>query len=412
MPGIRRNQNRISYGDIPCFTVDLHDAAAGKDEIKLLTELVMMSLNSAACGQRGFGEALVFHRGIREIQNAADGGAVLRRKGGLFGKAVDCHGGCGIVSRLRDHCKLEPMSLSPLHPSSMAITHTGDRMRGRRAFKPSRRFEIAGRTTIITGASSGLGAEFARQLSIHAAGLVLVARSEAALEKVAAELRKGQSTLQVYVIVADLATDAGRALMWEKIDALEIKPTLLINNAGLGDYGAFADADPIRIRAQIDVNITALTLVTHGFLSRVQTTAEKPAGMINISSLASALPIPDFAVYAATKAYVTSFSEALTLELADQNIQVTCVCPGPTPTNFGATAQRSPEEDIDRTGQDLLRIPPERVVAEALHALAHRKACIFPSKRVTLIAFLFQKMPRPLLRLINGLRLAKSRSRT
>ncbi len=284
-------------------------------------------------------------------------------------------------------------------------------MRGRLPIRPSARFEIAGRTTIITDASSGLGAEFARQLSLHAACLVLVARSEEALQKLGDELKKGHTTLQVIIIVADLATDAGRALLWEKVDSLEIKPSLLINNAGLGDYGAFAEADPARIRAQIDVNITALTLITHSFLARVQTSAEKPAGIIHISSLASALPIPDLAVYAATKAYVTSFSEALTLELAERNIQVTCVCPGPTPTHFGATAQRSPDKDIDRTGQDLLRIPPQRVVTEALNALTRRKACIFPSKRVTLAAFLFQKMPRPLLRFINHLRLAKSRAK-
>ena len=115
------------------------------------------------------------------------------------------------------------------------------------------------------------------------------------------------------------------------------------------------------------------------------------------------------AVYAATKAYVVSLSEALAVELADRHIAVSCVCPGPTPTNFGKNARRPGQRDIDRSGQGLLRVPPERVVADALSALEHGKACVFPSLRVTLAASIFRLMPRSLMRFFIRLRHAKGR---
>jgi short-subunit dehydrogenase len=216
------------------------------------------------------------------------------------------------------------------------------------------------------------------------------------LEKLKAELSNGQ--LQVHVVACDLSTDAGRAALWEKVATLPTPPNLLINNAGLGDYGEFMAAPESRVRSQIDLNITALTLLLHEFVTRAQATAERPAGVINISSLASTTPVPDLAVYAATKSYVSSLTEGLAIELADHHIRLLAVCPGPTPTNFGKNARREDDKDIDRSGQDLLTIPPQRVVSSALHSLQAGHRRMFPGKRVALAAFLFEKMPRWMLR--------------
>ena len=251
--------------------------------------------------------------------------------------------------------------------------------------------------------------EFARQLAGKASCLVLVARRKELMEATAAELTAGNTSLRVVTVSADLSTDAGRTALWATLAEQNTAPTLLINNAGLGDYGSFATAAEDRLRSQIEVNITTLTLLTREFAERATASAQKPAGVINVGSLAATLPIPDLAVYAATKAYVLSLSEALAVELAERHIAVSCVCPGPTPTDFGKSARRPGERDIDRSGQGLLRVPPERVVAEALSALEHGKACVFPSLRVTLAASIFRLMPRSLMRFFIRLRHAKGR---
>lgn len=265
-------------------------------------------------------------------------------------------------------------------------------------------FSFTDCVALITGASSGLGAEFARQLAPRASGFVLAARSEGALQELATRLKQENPALNVMVCPCDLSTEAGRATLWATIDQQNVRPTLLINNAGLGDYGAFMKAEEARICQQIEVNITALTLLTHAFVKRVRATAEKPAAVLNVSSLASALPVPDLTVYAATKSYVSSFTEGLAIELADKHIRVTAVCPGPTPTNFGKVAQRENDIDIDRGGQDVLLVPPSFVVSTALQSLENGKTQVFPSFRVTFAALLFRILPRPLLRSILAFR--------
>ncbi|HSJ01041.1 MAG: SDR family NAD(P)-dependent oxidoreductase [Verrucomicrobium sp.] len=257
-----------------------------------------------------------------------------------------------------------------------------------------------GGTAIITGASSGLGVEFARQIFRHVSVLVLAARRFEAMQQLAEELNAIHPGVRIIPCACDLATDAGRLALWEKVDGLGLQPTLLINNAGLGDYGAFTDADEPRIRQQIDVNITGLTLLTRDFVHRAKASADKPAGVLNVSSLASTVPVPDLAVYAATKSYVSSLSEALAIEFASRHIRVFYVCPGPTPTNFGKNARRSDEKDIDRSGQDLLVVTPQRVVSDALHGLAANRIRVFPGKRVRLAALVFQLLPSVIVRFI------------
>lgn len=272
-------------------------------------------------------------------------------------------------------------------------------------------FSLSGCKAIITGASSGLGAEFARQLAGRADLLLLAARSVEAMESLAAELKTHNAALKVEICACDLATDAGRAALWEAVDALPEMPALLINNAGLGDYGPFAEAPEARIRQQIDLNITALTLLSREFLGRIRPTAERPAAILQVSSLAGVIPMPEMAVYAATKSYVTSLTEALSIELESRHVRVMAVCPGPTPTQFGKNAVRPQGKDIDRSGQDALKIPAARVVAEGLACLESGGSLVYPSKRVSLAAYLFRTMPRFLLRAGLRLRLQRGQGR-
>ena len=272
-------------------------------------------------------------------------------------------------------------------------------------------FALTGCTAIITGASSGLGAEFARQLAGRAACLVLAARSGDKLREVAEGLPKTNASLRIVTIPCDLATDAGRALLWEQVEAegLGGSVNLLINNAGHGDYGDFAAGDVSRVRSQIDLNITSLTVLTHAFLGRVLAMTGRPAGILNVSSLAGVTPIPDLSVYAATKAYVTSFSEGLAMELAGRQVSVLAVCPGPTPTNFSTAARRADGQDANREGQGLLKIPPSQVVETGLRCLEAGRRRVFPGTGVTIAAFVFEHMPRWLLRILLTARYKKSK---
>lgn len=207
---------------------------------------------------------------------------------------------------------------------------------------------------------------------------MLTARREEALEEVRREILTINPSAKIIVCACDISTNDGRGRLLQNINALDVKPNLLINNAGAGDYGAFATGDLARARGQIDLNITALVVLTHSLLPLMQRSKNAPAGIINVSSLAGTVPMPGLAVYAATKSFVTSFSEALRVELAGENVVVSAVCPGPTPTNFGKNARRADGTDTNRSGQGLVRMTPQSVVRCALDALSSGKACVRP----------------------------------
>jgi short-subunit dehydrogenase len=270
------------------------------------------------------------------------------------------------------------------------------------------RFHTQDCTAIITGASSGLGTEFARQLAPEARALVLVARRQEALAAVRADLLKAHPQLHVHAVVANLATEEGRLDLLDWVADSKLEPNLLINNAGLGDYGPVASAAPEKLRAQIDLNIAAVVLLSHGILPHLKRSPEAPAGILNVSSLASTVPMPDLAVYAASKAFVSSFSEALRIELAPQHIAVSYVCPGPTPTQFSQTARRPDGEDTAREGQGLLRIPVAQVVHAALQGLRQGSPCVFPGLGVALAGPLFRLLPRSLMRWLLRRRFSQS----
>lgn len=257
---------------------------------------------------------------------------------------------------------------------------------------------------LITGASSGLGEEFARQLAPVAKHLVLVARREAPMLELADRLRAGGTGVEVTVLAADLASELERVKLLDTLGARGIIPDLLINNAGLGDYGEFATAEWSRLEAMLKVNIEALTHLTHALVPGM--IRRKSGAVIHVSSLASLLPIPDFAVYAATKAYVTSFSEALRIELKDDGIPVLAVCPGPVHTGFGEVARRSPSSKLPIS--EAFVVSKEQVVRESLQALALNRARVFPSLKIAAAALAISALPIVILRLAMAARPRKS----
>lgn len=199
-----------------------------------------------------------------------------------------------------------------------------------------------GCTALITGASSGLGAEFARQLAPFASALVLVARRGDRLDGLKGELTGLFPNLRVAVYVADLGDEGVRVNLVNWLREENLQPDFLVNNAGLGDHGAFASSEWNRVRAMLDVNISALTHLTHLLIP--QFPDGRRAAILNVSSVASFFPLPNMAVYSATKAFVTSFSEALRMELRESGVSVTALCPGPVPTEFFDVATRAGDE--------------------------------------------------------------------
>ena len=164
-------------------------------------------------------------------------------------------------------------------------------------------------SVLITGASAGLGEEFARQLASRCRQMILVARREDRLRDLSSDLKQINPELDVLFFVVDLTITEKRVKFIQLLLDNGASPDLLINNAGMGNYGRFVESDWEKLDKMIQLNITALTHLTHALLPRMR---ERQSGsVINVSSLASILPIPDFSVYAASKAYVTSFSEAL-----------------------------------------------------------------------------------------------------
>ena len=248
---------------------------------------------------------------------------------------------------------------------------------------------------VITGASSGLGAEFARQLAHVSKVLVLVARRAELLESIAVEIKEEVGDIKIHCLQADLADDDQRREFIEAIHLMGVDPDLLINNAGIGDYGDFVSSDWQKTEMMIRLNMEALTHITHALLAGMINQGK--GGIINVSSLASILPIPDFAVYAATKAYVTSFSEALRIELIEHGIKVLALCPGPVHTGFGQVAQRGEVGNVTPGGESVY-VDAKQVVEEAIIAIQNSKPRHYPGRKIAFMAALMSLLPVSLLR--------------
>jgi len=251
-----------------------------------------------------------------------------------------------------------------------------------------------GMTVLITGASSGFGAQFARSLAPVAGKLILVARRLDRLESLRESLIQAHPHLVVANFQVDLSDPSQREEFCRNIATAPEPIDFLINNAGLGDLGKFQSADWNRIHSILEVNISALTLVTHAVLPAMR--KRKKGAILNVSSLSSIFPIPTLAVYAASKAYVGSFSESLRIELRNSGVTVTSVCPGPVETEFGAVASRKNGKDFPVP--KWIQVTQEKVVDDALWAVARNRTRIFPGTAVQLCALGISLTPLWLLR--------------
>lgn len=247
---------------------------------------------------------------------------------------------------------------------------------------------LRGKTALVTGASSGFGIEFAKQLAAMGANVVLVARREARLRVVAADIRKVYD-VEAEPIALDLAaTDAPQRLYDQlKADGREIE--VLVNNAGFGLYGRFTELDWEKERAMLEIDITALVHLTKLFSTDM---AARGSGyVLQVSSNGAFQPSPLYATYSAAKAFVLSFSEAVNYELRGSGVSITTTCPGPSRTDFLNVSQQRPTFYHRMTMME-----PADVVRVSLNAMLRRKASVVPGRLNAFAAWSNRLMPRRL----------------
>jgi len=214
---------------------------------------------------------------------------------------------------------------------------------------------------LITGASSGIGEVFARELVRSGRSCILVARSTDKLESLSAELRSLYPHVEIVVIPRDLSEPNAAAALFAETQARELEVDLLINNAGFGSFGDFEQLLLDRQIEMLRLNISALVELTHFYLHPMR--ARRAGAVINVASTAAFFPGPYFATYAATKAFVLSFSQALFVENRKHGVLVVALCPGATETNFFEVAKMP-------TFAHRLRLQtPQQVVYEAIRGL-------------------------------------------
>jgi uncharacterized protein len=247
-------------------------------------------------------------------------------------------------------------------------------------------------SALVTGASSGIGAELARQLVAAGVPVVAVARRADRLEAMAAELG------DVEVLVADLETAVGQATVAERIADTGRPIDLVVNNAGFGTSGRFAELDADRLDREIALNVAALTRLSHAALA-----AMVPRGrgwLLNVSSFASFQPAPRLAVYAATKAYVTSLSESLHEEVAGAGVVVTALCPGLVHTEFQSVSN---VEHYQAQLPGFLWVDVDDVVTAALDATVKGRAIVVPGALYKGASWAVNMTPRWLRRVGSGM---------
>jgi uncharacterized protein len=247
------------------------------------------------------------------------------------------------------------------------------------------------KVALITGASAGLGVEFARQLSKRGWRLVLAARRKDRLDELAKELGNARA------VAIDLSKADAAATLIADLDAAGEEVELLVNNAGFGLIGRFAEVDAARLRQMIDLNVGALTDLCRAVAARM--IARKSGAILNVASTAAFQAGPGMAVYFATKAFVLSLSEALHEELKPHGIKVSCLCPGPTRTEFGEVAGFDA-----KLGKafDKLSMNPERVVRLGLDGLEKNRAIVITGALNKVGAASTRFLPRALIRKIAG----------
>ena len=247
-------------------------------------------------------------------------------------------------------------------------------------------------TVLITGASSGIGLELAKCFAADGCRLVLVARNQDALEKLAEKLRL-KNKIEAVVLPADLSRPETPTQIFEKLSVQKISVDVLVNNAGFGAHGAFVELPLSRQLEMLQVNIAALTELTGLFLSGM--IQRKRGGILNVGSVAGFMPGPGMTVYHATKAYVLSFTEALAEELRGTGLKVSVLCPGPTESNFGNVAR---EKKVRRMSTS--KMSGEAVAVYGHRAFRNGKITAVPGIQNHIFVFISRLVPRGLPRKI------------
>ncbi len=244
------------------------------------------------------------------------------------------------------------------------------------------------KAALITGASFGIGLELARIFAREGYNLILVARSADKLRQLASELEKSHST-RSFILATDLTEPGAPAYLLDQTTRADIQVGVLVNNAGFGQYGMFAENDLEECLRQIQLNVTALTHLTRLYLPAMM--ERKNGRILNVASTAAFQPGPLMAVYFATKAYVLHLSEALANELEGTGVTVTCLCPGATATEFHKRA--------NATGQRLLRfgsMDAHSVAEDGYRALMAGKPVVISGFKNWLLAQSVRFSPRGL----------------
>jgi len=239
--------------------------------------------------------------------------------------------------------------------------------------------------TLITGASAGIGAEFARVFARHGHLAVLVARREQRLSELADQIAaEGHPRPQVVAI--DLGCREASKQLATRLEALGVEPQYVVNNAGFGLFGPAVELDHAEQLAMIDLNVRVLTELSLAFIDSL---SRNHGGILNVGSVASFLPGPGMAVYYATKAFVLSFSESLHQELAEQGVRVTALCPGVVPTEFQARAGMK-----SVPGWKQLHASSADVAAAGYAALMKGQRVVIPGLANKFVTFLTRVLPR------------------
>lgn len=246
--------------------------------------------------------------------------------------------------------------------------------------------------TLITGASAGIGEEFARQLARRGDNLVLVARSADRLTAIADELSRAHN-IHAHSIPMDLTQADAPQQLFEETTRRNLDITLLVNNAGFGSLGEFTSFPPERDREMIELNVAALVALTHLYIRPMQ--ARGAGAIINVASTAAFQAVPYMATYAATKAFVLSFSEALAEENRARGVRVMALCPGATETNFfkAAEGERPPMRLVES---------PAAVVRTAMRALERNQSSVISGWTNFLVAQSTRFVPRAFVARIAG----------
>jgi len=246
------------------------------------------------------------------------------------------------------------------------------------------RWSYRGKTALVTGASSGIGLAFAHDLAGRGMDVVLVARSEERLRELADTLTRTHG-VRAAVIVADLSRAGVGQEVVEAVRVQGLTVDLLVNSAGFGYYGVVADQPPSSVRDMMAVNMTTLVELSRSLVAPMLERGS--GGIINVVSLTAFQPMPYSALYAATKAFVLSFSEALGIEVRGHGVRVVALCPGETSTAFFDAAQQNPTGRLRR---------PAQVVASGLRALERGQGYVIDGWQNYLLAQLPRFVPRPL----------------